>query len=87
MEDAIIKHIKEQPVATQAMLINFLKSAVEGGQAFTDFLDMTPSMRRKFDKERTRMYAAGYTYLRMNLNFKDILEKLEVESNVQSHST
>jgi hypothetical protein len=84
MEEAVIKHIKEQPVATQAILIDFLKSAVSGGQAFTDFLDMTPSMRRKFDKECKRMYAAGYTYLRMNLNFKDILEKLEVDSKSQS---
>jgi len=85
MEEAVVKHIKEQPVATQAMLIDFIKSATDGGQAFTDFLDMTPSMRRKFDKESKRMYAAGYTYVRMNLNFKDILEKLEVDS--KSHST
>lgn len=85
MEEAVIKHIKEQPVATQAILIDFLKSAVSGGQAFTDFLDMTPSMRRKFDKESKRMYAAGYTHVRKNLNFKEILEKLEVDS--KSHST
>ena len=85
MEEAVIKHIKEQPVATQTLLIDFIKSAVSGGQAFTDFLDMKPSTRRKFDKESKRMYAAGYTYARMNLNFKDILEKLEVDS--QTHST
>ena len=85
MEEAVIKHIKEQPVATQTLLITFFKSAGDN-QTFADFLgNMTPSMRRKFDKESKRMYAAGYTYLRMNLNFKDIIEKLEVDS--QSHST
>jgi hypothetical protein len=79
MEEVVVKHIKEQPADTQTLLINFLKSAVSGGQAFTDFLDMTPSMRRKFDKERKRMFVAVYDYARVKLDFKEILEKLEVE--------
>jgi len=85
MEEAIIKHIKDQPIDTQTLLIGFIRSAVEGGQAFTDFLDMTPSTKRKFDKEQKRMYLAGYDYMRHKLNFKEVLEKLEVDS--QSHST
>jgi hypothetical protein len=85
MEEGILKHIKEQPVDTQTLLINFFKSAVDGGQSFTDFLgDMTPSTKRKFDKERKRMFVAGCDYMKEKLNLKVLLEKLE---DVSSQST